>query len=201
MRTGIDVRRYHKPSVFVELVDTRWDEYNRVAEMNLTGGMIDPHVVVTPTGYPNAVGTLVPGATGVPPAMPPDTPQDGPTDGGRGSEPSPLPPAPVEPLPPPPGVGPTAQLSPTRGPQLDVPPAEASAPNDAGDRPAPANDDVNGPQSEEAEGADKVKLSSFLGIPYRRSAKASDRAGNARQEAAPAEKPARRPTLSRLFSK
>ncbi len=36
MRTGVDVRRCMKPAVFVELVDTRWDEYNRVAEINST---------------------------------------------------------------------------------------------------------------------------------------------------------------------
>ena len=48
MRTGLDVRRYRKPSAFLELVDTRWDEYNRVAELNLMGGPIDPRADMTP---------------------------------------------------------------------------------------------------------------------------------------------------------
>ena len=50
MRGGIDLRRSRKPSAFVELVDTRWDEYNRVAEMNMGlsgGGMIDARGAVT----------------------------------------------------------------------------------------------------------------------------------------------------------
>jgi hypothetical protein len=34
MRTGVDLRRPKKPSAFLELVDTRWDEYNRIAEIN-----------------------------------------------------------------------------------------------------------------------------------------------------------------------
>jgi len=186
MRTGFDVRRHRKPSVFVELVDTRWDEYNRVAEMNLIGTMVDPRAVVTPGSFPNSGGMPLPGTTVVPPAMLPGAPQDCPTDGGRHSEPNLLPGAPPEPLPPPPGVGSTAQLPSTAGPQLDA---------------APANDAVDEVQPVEAEGAEKVKLSSFVGVPCRRSSKTSDRAGDLPPEAPQAARPARRPALSRLFSR
>ncbi len=109
MRTGLDVRRYHKPSAFLELVDTRWDEYNRVAELNLMGGPIDPRAVVTPWCPPNG-GTMVlpPGIQGVSPALPSTAPANG-SGEDNGQEPNPLPGAPVETLPPPPGVGPTAR--------------------------------------------------------------------------------------------
>ena len=36
LRTGVDVRTLAKPAAFVEMVDTRWDEWNRVAIKNAT---------------------------------------------------------------------------------------------------------------------------------------------------------------------
>src|SRR5262245_25913949 len=75
MRTGLDTRRRHKPSVFVELVDTRWDEFNRVATMNLDSPVMEVNGVVLPSGQPNGQsgitmpavnGPLVPGAPPVP---------------------------------------------------------------------------------------------------------------------------------------
>jgi hypothetical protein len=198
MRTGFDVRRYRKPSVFVELVDSRWDEYNRVAEMNMTGAVIDPRAVMLPASLPNAGGMPLPGATIVSPAMLPSAPQGYPADGARHSEPNLLPGAPPEPLPPPPGAGPTAQLAPSGGPNLDAAPADDAATRDTA---TPASDDANEALPDEPGGADKVRLSSFRGAPCRRPAKAVDRAGDLGPEAPPTEKPARRPTLSRLFSK
>jgi hypothetical protein len=38
LRTGVDVRTYRKPGCYVEMVDTRWDEWNRIAQMNAYGG-------------------------------------------------------------------------------------------------------------------------------------------------------------------
>jgi hypothetical protein len=38
LRSGLDVRTHRKPAVFVEMVDTRWDEWNRVAQCNVYGG-------------------------------------------------------------------------------------------------------------------------------------------------------------------
>lgn len=39
LRSGLDLRTMKKPSCFTELVDTRWDEYNRVAQANSSYGM------------------------------------------------------------------------------------------------------------------------------------------------------------------
>src|SRR5262245_30647122 len=60
MRGGVDLRRHRKPAAFVELVDTRWDEYNRIAEINMMNSMGDAHGIVTPSGY----GTLPAPANG-----------------------------------------------------------------------------------------------------------------------------------------
>jgi hypothetical protein len=38
LRSGIDLRTHRKPAVFAEMVDSRWDEWNRVAQMNAMGG-------------------------------------------------------------------------------------------------------------------------------------------------------------------
>lgn len=97
MRGGIDVRRKCKPSVFVELVDTRWDEYNCVAEMNTYGGMYESQTVVAPTG----AGGPPPGTVPVP-----SDPSSGPS--GRPNEPNPLPGGPAD-EPPTPGAQPTAR--------------------------------------------------------------------------------------------
>lgn len=42
MRTGVDFRTPRKPGCYVEMVDTRWDEWNRVAQMNAYGGSCPP---------------------------------------------------------------------------------------------------------------------------------------------------------------
>ena len=51
MRTGVDLRRYKKPSAFVELVDTRWDEYNRIAEINSMMACTPSPSIVSPAGF------------------------------------------------------------------------------------------------------------------------------------------------------
>ena len=34
LRSGVDCRTHRKPAMFLEMVDTRWDEWNRVAQIN-----------------------------------------------------------------------------------------------------------------------------------------------------------------------
>ena len=34
LRSGLDCRTHRKPAMFIEMVDTRWDEWNRVAQIN-----------------------------------------------------------------------------------------------------------------------------------------------------------------------
>ncbi len=188
MRTGLDVRRYHKPSVFFELVDTRWDEYNRVAEMNLSGEIIDARTIVTPNLPPS------PGAVNAPPAMN-GLPPAGLEDSHRHSEPNPLPGAPVDTLPPPPGAGPTAQRPATGGPQLDSLAGDETAlrVEDEGE----SDDD----ESEVGDGGTRVRLSSFPRIPNRGvRPEGVPKADSAQSELATA-KPARKPSVSRLFSR
>lgn len=71
LRTGVDWRTHAKPGAYLELVDTRWDEWNRVAQMNAMMGEAYP-VVSEPNAAP---------ASSAPPAQTP--PQ----------EPYPVPPA------------------------------------------------------------------------------------------------------------
>ncbi len=52
LRTGVDLRRVWKPSAFVELVDTKWDEYNRIEEKNLSGMYVNQSPVFQPGSPP-----------------------------------------------------------------------------------------------------------------------------------------------------
>jgi hypothetical protein len=202
MRTGLDVRRYRKPSAFLELVDTRWDEYNRVAELNLMGGPIDPRAVVTPWCPPNG-GTMVlpPGIQGAPSAMPSNTPPNG-TSEETGQEPNPLPGAPVETLPPPPGVGPTARRPQGDDIQLNGPGRQNSDEGAGGDAEAFDNDvddetdgeSGNRPTSPGNNG----KLSSYRRVP--RSADAGAPTNRVQPVSGRSLDTYRRPTASRLFS-
>ena len=57
MRTGLDFRTCYKPAAFLEMVDTRWDEYNRVALMNNTpnyGPTIGTPVMLSPSASEEA---------------------------------------------------------------------------------------------------------------------------------------------------
>jgi hypothetical protein len=66
MRTGVDLRRHKKPSAFVELVDTRWDEYNRIAEINTMMALTPPPAAPVPGGGPGLMeGIPVPPASGL----------------------------------------------------------------------------------------------------------------------------------------
>jgi len=192
MRTGLDVRRYRKPSVFVELVDTRWDEYNRIAEMNLTG--FDPRAVVTPSAPPG------PGFSNGLPAMPvdPGTAPEG-TNGAPPAarplgEPNPLPGAPVDPLPPPPpaaGISATARRTPTGGPRLSATPFDNGESRAVVDD-EPSDDD----QNDAADRSDPPEVSSTG--PARRQ---ESRPLRLAVQPAAASRPAMRPAVSRLFSR
>lgn len=206
MRTGLDVRRYHKPSVFVELVDTRWDEYNRIAEINSTGGMLDARGIVTPNCPPNGGTVPPPGGSVPPPAMMSPPGQPAPPAGGRSAEPIPLPGAPVENLPPPPGVGPTAQRPRSGGPRLIAPADDAAQRSAAGDRRAAAadDDDEDDADDEDVAGVSNrpvgVKLSSAVYVTGRRP-RANETSIDASPTTAAAGKSPRRPVFSRLFSR
>lgn len=195
MRTGLDCRRYKKPSLFVEMVDTRWDEYNRVAEMNTTGGLVDPRHVVTPTVPGTVPGPGLPvlhdGARGpLPPpnGLPPsEVPAPIETDPSQG-EPHQLPPAPQESAPPEPGANGSATARRPQGPTLLPPPAESST--DASDRQA-GDRGSDAAFDDSDDGDEDIELSS-----YRRpsGARGSSQTGVKK-------KPLFRPTASRLFGK
>jgi len=195
MRTGLDVRRYHKPSAFLELVDTRWDEYNRVAELNLMGGAIDPRTVVTPWFLPNG-GTMMlpPGANGAPPPQPTTTSPEG-TGDGNGREPNPLPGTPVETLPPPPGAGPTAQNDDIqlRGPGMQRPVPEADV-----DAEAAGTDDEADDQ--ESRSAVNGTFSSYRRAPWSNAASPGATKNRIQPASGGPIDSYRRPTASRLFS-
>ena len=66
MRTGVDLRRPRKPSAFVELVDTRWDEYNRIAEINSMTVSTTAPAAFTPGSAPGPTEEFpVPPASGL----------------------------------------------------------------------------------------------------------------------------------------
>ncbi len=198
MRTGLDCRRYKKPSLFVEMVDTRWDEYNRVAEMNVTGGLIDPRSVVTPTALPPGagVGPIPPGshetirgplppANGLPPAVVPAPTETGPSHG----EPHQLPGAPDESAPPPePGANGSATARRPQGPTFLPAPAETSGADAPARQPVDPGSDAAFDDSDNDD--EDIELSS-----YRRTS------GGRSQKTGFKKKPLQKPTASRLFGK
>jgi len=125
-RAGLDTRRPHKPSAFVEVVDTRWDEYNRIATMNLdlaTSRRGRRMGMECPTdsmpGLPPPTGNGLPPGQGLPPGFVPEPPPAPSASGNRTNEPNPLPGSPAESFPPrpplPTGDGPTARRQPAEG--------------------------------------------------------------------------------------
>ena len=128
MRTGVDVRCLKKPAAFVELVDTRWDEYNRIAVIN----SFPATVSVAPAGYAPAAGPHLIEGVSVPPAadprsesstpIPPDPRFPGSSSGIKvpHDEPSRLPDAQDEPARTPvPRNAPTARRTALEGPAMD----------------------------------------------------------------------------------
>jgi len=191
MRTGLDTRRRHKPSVFVELVDSRWDEFNRVATMNLDSPMMEVNGVVLPNGQPNGQsgiampavnGPLVPGAPPVP----------------LNGEPHQLPGSPAETLPPSPPLPTTDAPTALRGIE--------GAPNSstADDSSLRAAGDDDGLDDGDDDGEDLARKNSnwFQRVSGRLNARCrKPSAGDARNPPADVEKTAVRPSASRLFSR
>lgn len=201
MRGGIDLRRSRKPSAFVELVDTRWDEYNRVAEMNmgLSGGaMIDARGAVTmpcPPGMgatgqtASPSGPALPPPNGLPP-VPVPTPRETGPDGSPAGEPRQLPGVPLDPEPPPPPAGANTTARLPRGPDLFI-----GQPDENGES---ANPDRSSDQSREDaldagpeadSDGENIELSSYK------------RGSAGAKGAKPRKKPLLRPAASRLFGK
>jgi hypothetical protein len=198
MRTGLDVRRHRKPSVFLELVDTRWDEYNRVATMNLDRPMLDEtQVILTPYPPNSGPGAPLPGGNGQGPGMAPSAPPIPPAFDVPPGEPNPLPGTPVESLPPPPNLpstdGPTA-----RGDSA----GESSAPplnDDAALRASGAGEFDDSADDDEELARNRSNW--FQRVSGRQKAKPGKPAGAASRSTGADEKPALRPAASRLFSR
>jgi hypothetical protein len=69
MRAGVDVRCLKKPAAFVEVVDTRWDEITRVAELNALGAAtVVTSPPVAPAAFTPATGPHLMEGVAVPPA-------------------------------------------------------------------------------------------------------------------------------------
>lgn len=71
LRTGVDLRTHRKPGCYLEMVDTRWDEWNRVAQMNAccapsAGAGGGPYVVESSVYAPGAPTLPPPGTTAAP---------------------------------------------------------------------------------------------------------------------------------------
>jgi hypothetical protein len=191
MRTGLDTRRRHKPSVFVELVDSRWDEFNRVATMNLDSPVMEVNGVVLPSGQPNGQsGFTLPAANG--PMVPavPAVPSNG--------EPHQMPGSPAETLPPSPPLPTNDAPTALRG--LEGAPNSSSG-DDASLR---AAGDDDGLDDGDDDGEDLARRNSnwFQRVSGRLSGKCRKApAGDLRNTATDGEKTAVRPAASRLFSR
>ena len=143
MRTGVDLRRHKKPSAFVELVDTRWDEYNRVAEINQMTVSNPAPSTASPAAFTPGAGPGLMEGIPVPPASDPGSTTSAPTppepqfpgnptgdnstgENPAGGEPNRLPGAVDAPTSTPTRDAPTARRS-----TLDAPPMAAPATEDA----------------------------------------------------------------------
>jgi hypothetical protein len=190
MRTGLDTRRRHKPSVFLELVDTRWDEYNRMATMNLDSPPVEVNGIVEPGGQPNGPsGITLPAVNG---PMVPDAPPV-PSNG----EPNPLLGTPAEMLPPPPPLpsadGPTARHGTEGACPTNSPAADDAALRAAGD------DDLEDGIDDDEDLA-RRNCNWFQRVSGRLKAKARRPSGTVARTTSEGEKTPLRPSASRLFS-
>src|SRR5204862_78913 len=46
LRSGVDCRTCRKPALYMEMVDTRWDEWARVAQVNTTPTRFVPQTII-----------------------------------------------------------------------------------------------------------------------------------------------------------
>ena len=183
MRGGLDFRRPRKPSAFVELVDSRWDEYNRIADLNIAGGMVESNVV-TPIAPPSNGAPVIPG-----PVVPPPSGAPAPVD-SQSAEPHPLPGMPDEP--PTPESRPTARRP--SGTARYLPSSNRESPSLRPTAPGEVGDDVL--QEDEEDEDAHVDLSAYSRV----SSGPAGTRGN-RNSGASAQKGPLRPAASRLFSR
>ena len=183
MRGGLDFRRPRKPSAFVELVDSRWDEYNRIADMNIAGGMVESNVL-TPIAPPSNASPSGSGPVVPPPSGPPV-----PADSGQSAEPHPLPGMPDEP--PTPESGPTARR-PSGGARF-LPSSNRESQSLRPGAPDEVGNDFLQEDEEDEDG--NFNLSSYSRVSTGR----PGTRGN-RNSTASAQKGTHRPAASRLFS-
>jgi hypothetical protein len=142
LRTGLDARTARKPALFVEMVDTRWDEWNRVAQCNVAGGHVNgvwsdagapSPAWSSPTGSPQPAEWQAPPVYPAPPLIPPVPPV---TDTSTPSAPAPVESLPAAPPPPPAQeIPPAPPESSPAPPPPDPKPAEAPSGPVAGARP------------------------------------------------------------------
>jgi hypothetical protein len=162
LRTGLDFRTHCKPGAYVEVVDTRWDEWNRVAQMNAMIGtssapLLTP-VAAPPVAQPPAQGVPLPrgGEFETLSPLPPPAPQGSPP-ASELNEPFSVPGVPPDTRP---SAGPSARLSfPFAAPaSTENSTAESLFPADSGQvetsSHAESSDRASSPN-------DGVKLSSF----------------------------------------
>lgn len=189
MRTGIDLRRHAKPSAFVELVDTRWDEYNRIAEINAftpTTTVLPATFAPGPAPGPGPGPGLMEGIS-VPPATEPAIAPESSRAFQPGSNDSPASTPPAPQFPGASSGGDSAGISPTDDEPSRLP----------GDADAPAQS----PQSSDGPTALKTSLGSTFFGPSANGDAMSASTVAATSAPTPAAKPARRPMASRLFSR
>jgi hypothetical protein len=189
MRTGLDTRRRHKPSVFVELVDSRWDEFNRVATMNLDSPVMEVNGAFEPNGQPNGQsGFTLPAVNGpMVPAAPP-VPSNG--------EPNQLPGSPAETCPPSPPLPSTDAPTALRG--IEGAP-KPSAADDASLR-AAGDDDGLDDGDDDGEDLARRNSNSFQRVSGRLNAKCRKPSVSDARTRGDGEKTTVRPSASRLFS-
>ncbi len=71
VRTGLDMRTLAKPAMFLETVDTRWDEWNRVAIQNAKHASLSSAAVYPAERTPGSGANAAPAESERPPAEPP----------------------------------------------------------------------------------------------------------------------------------
>lgn len=75
LRAGFDRRTDRKPACFVEMVDTRWDEWNRISQLNAMQAVCEPAGNYGPPSPPPFASPPPVTRTKEPPQLP-ATPED-----------------------------------------------------------------------------------------------------------------------------
>ncbi len=179
MRAGIDVRILKKPAAFVEMVDTRWDESNRIAEYNMKHG----EYFVTSPAVQSPVSTPVTG-----PHLMEGVPVPATSDPGAGT-PVPNPTQPTFPG----NSGPGNSGSDNAG--------NPSADNSAGNATGNSTADEPGRMPAATDSPAKSPLPGLGPVSSRDSLDGSSTGTTQTSATVPANNPPRRPMASRLFAR